>query len=648
MSGIAGILRRDGTPVRTGDIRRMLDAVPHRGGDRSGSRCLENAGLGICLRCTTPESLQEQTPAASHSGALVLAADARIDNRDDLIAGLRIAGAPGFITDSDLILAAYEKWGEDCPTHLIGDFSFAIWDQINQKFFCARDSAGIRCFYYYASPDLFVFASEIKSLTALPFVPRTLNEQRIGDYLVNLYEDRTITFYKDILRLPAASTLTATRERISVRTYWKLEPAREIRLRDDREYAEAFREQFVQAVKCRVRSAFGVGAAVSGGLDSSSIACTARDLLVQRDQNARLHTFSIVFPELPEQDLKAIDERRHIKKVLETGHFEPHYIRGDKLSPLHDSRRIHYHLDEANNAPNLYLHWGMYGAVRDSGVRVFLDGLDGDTTVSHGFEYLEDLLRAFRWKQLHKEAALLGKNLLGGSSAFKVLRRYCLQDMAPGWVVQLWRLMHGRIRELRSNGTMAHPDLTRRLALRQRVRQLTTASRPRNAREFHASVLSQALYAHALEMADKATAAFGIEARYPFFDRRLIEFCLALPATQKLAGGWNRVVFRRAMEGILPDDIRWRPGKGNLSPNFYHRLLDFDGSTMEAIASQEGGLLSRYVDTARMRRALQEYKAAPSAAGPLYSIRLFTAANLGLWLEQTQHSYAAGSAAARS
>lgn len=634
MSGIVGILRRDGASVRETDLQCMLNAIPHRGNDRAAVWSERQAGLGNRLLRTTPESLHEVLPQVSRSGAHVLAADARIDNRDELIARLNLSGSREVITDSDLILAAWDRWGENCPEHLIGDFSFAIWDRHQEKLFCARDSAGIRCLYYYQSRDTFAFASEIKALTALPFVPCALNELRVADYLVNLYEDRSITFYKDIFRLPPASTLVVSRGQLAVRTYWKLDPRREIRLRDDREYADAFREQFTEAVRCRVRSSSPIGSAVSGGLDSSAIACTARNIMLERDANAALHTFSLIFPESHPQDLRAIDERPWIDKVLEAGNVTPHFVRGDKLNPLQDARLIHYHLDEANFAPNLYLHWNMYGSAREHGVRVFLDGLDGDTTVSHGFEYLEELARGFRWGRLYREGSLLATNLFKGSNPRRVLWRYCFRDMAPSWMVGTWRLLHGRFREVRSNGTLAHPEFTKRMALRKRVGELTKSQRPRTAREYHARVLNLSLYAHALEMADKATAAFGIEARYPFFDRRLIEFCLALPPDQKLAGGWNRSVFRRAMEGILPPGIQWRTSKGNLSPNFHRNLIDLNSDTLDAIASQNDGAFSQYVNTAAMRTALSEYKAAPLEAGMRHSIRLFVAANLAIWLEQ--------------
>src|SRR5262249_21428435 len=198
--------------------------------------------------------------------------------------------------------------------------------------------------------------------------------------------------------------------------------------------------------RCRLRSAHPVGSALSGGLDSSAIACTARNML-----GSPLHTFSLIFPGLSDTERRAIDERQYIDRGLQTGNFIPHFIQGDQLSPIRDWAQVHRHLDEANFAPNLYLHWAMYGAARDQGVRVFLDGLDGDTTVSHGFEYLEEMARTLRWAELTKEAQLLAKNLFGGSKPRRVIWKYCVKEMAPVWMFQVWLLLRGLIHKVRSN-----------------------------------------------------------------------------------------------------------------------------------------------------------------------------------------------------
>ena len=634
MSGIAGIFRRDGGPVSPEALQRMLAAIAHRGPDKQAIWHGGAAGLGNCLLWTTPEAVNEVLPRPYPGTPFVIAADARIDNRAELREALGLSDDRNR-TDSEYIVEAYKRWGEECPARLIGDYSFVIWDVNERKLFCARDSAGLRSFYYHVTPELFVFASEIKALTTLAEVPADINEARVGDYLINLYEDRAMTFYRDIYRLPPATLLTVTPVSFATRTYWKLDPERELRLGNDAEYTEAFRELFDESVRCRVRawsSGTGptLGSALSGGLDSSAIACTARNLIAEP-----VHTFSIVFPGLPERDLKVIDERPYIERVLQTGHFIPHYIRGDELSPLRDVARVHHHLDEANFAPNLYLHWAMYGAARENGVRIFLDGLDGDTTVSHGFEYLEELARSFRWKTLGAETSLLAANLFGGAKPRRILWNYCVKEMAPLWMFQAYRLLRGRFREVRANSTLVHPALTERLDLRRRARRLSPARTRHTARGYHHKALNFSLYPHALEMADKATAAFGVEARYPFFDRRLIEFCLALPAEQKMGAGWNRLIFRRAMEGVLPPEIQWRGSKGNLSPNFQRRLLDLDGALLERVAAGDTQATRSYLDQGSLRRALDEYRADPMAAGGKNSIQLFTAANLALWLEQT-------------
>src|SRR3989441_8528576 len=258
----------------------------------------------------------------------VLTADARIDNRAELLAAL---GRGVEATDAELILGAYQRWGERAPEHLLGDFAFAIWDGRREVLFCARDHFGVKPFYYHHAPGrLFAFGSEIKALLALAEVPRRLNETRVADYLVPLLEDKEITFYEEIVRLPPAHRMTVSRDGMRIEQSWALDPTREIRLKSDAEYAAAFREIFTEAVRCRLRSAFPVGSMLSGGLDSSSIVCVARKLLAE-DGGGKLHTFSAIFPDVPE-----CDEREYIEAVLGGHGVKPHYVRGDRLSPLAD------------------------------------------------------------------------------------------------------------------------------------------------------------------------------------------------------------------------------------------------------------------------------------------------------------------------
>src|SRR3989442_1012999 len=208
VSGIAGLWRLDGRPTEPAELDRMLARLAHRGPDGAGAWRHGPVALGHRMLHTTPESLRECQPLVGTTGDLVLVADARIDNRAELCP---LLPAPSDATDAELILAAYERWGEHCPEHLLGDFAFAIWDGRAQRLFCARDHFGVKPLYYHHRPSrLFAFASEIKGLLALADIPRRLNETRVAAYLVPLFEDKEVTFYEEIVRLPPAHRMVVS------------------------------------------------------------------------------------------------------------------------------------------------------------------------------------------------------------------------------------------------------------------------------------------------------------------------------------------------------------------------------------------------------------------------------------------------------
>lgn len=236
MSGIIGIYNLDGKLVDYQQLKDMVNILAHRGPDGSDAWCAGSVGLGHRMLWTTAESLLEKLPLVNQTEDLVITADLRIDNRDELIHTLQLNNyPPEKITDSQLVLAAYEKWGEQCPENLLGDFAFAIWDRQKQIIFCARDHFGIKPFYYYASEQAFIFASEIKAIFCVPDVPRQINEVRIGDYLASMFHEANITSYKDVFRLPPAHSMTVSLEGIKLQSYWSIDPNRELRLGSDEE-----------------------------------------------------------------------------------------------------------------------------------------------------------------------------------------------------------------------------------------------------------------------------------------------------------------------------------------------------------------------------------------------------------------------------
>ena len=629
MSAITGFLGLDGRPAKEEDLERMVEKLAHRGPDGRSTWLEGPVGLGHCMLHTTPESLDERLPFERNG--LAITADARIDNRDELIADLALNIGP--ITDSELILAAYRKWHQECPIKLIGDFSFAIWDKNNQELFCARDTAGIKSLYYYHSENLFTFATEIKALLEITEVAYTLNEERVADYLISIFDDQQSTFFRGIFRLPASHCMMVSTHGLRTHRYWALNPEYELVLKSDGEYEEAFRELFTKSVRCRLRSAFPIGTTLSGGLDSSSIACTARDYMMKESQTG-LHTFSAIFPSLPEADLHRIDERFYIQEVLKGDGFIAHEVRADQLSPLGNLENVLWHQDDPFVPFNLYMHLGIYRSAHENGVRVLLDGFDGDTTVSHGYERFAELTKQFRWVSLIREARAISKRL--GSRylpLWKVLWVYALSPFIPNALGEFWKRLRGQSCPLWSSDFLISETFARKVNLAERVSQLriNNAGSFKGVRQAHQQSLEYPIIPYTLDLADKAAGSCSLEPRYPFFDRRLVEFCLAIPTDQRLRNGWPRSLQRRAMEGILHPKIQWRKSKADLSPNFCRNLLLLDRNTLERVLEKDAKAIDEFVNGIALSRLYKRYTDSPSTAD---AMTLFMAVTLAVWMGQ--------------
>ena len=645
MSAIVGIYNRTGRSVDCGDLSRMTDILAHRGPDGHSVWAAGPIGLGHRMLWTTPESLTETLPFADDAAGLTITADARIDNRDDLLPLLGLTGRPAeMISDSQVILAAYKKWGEHCPEHLLGDFAFAIWDAAAQKLFCARDHFGVKPFYYYVSEEIFVFATEIKALLCLPDVPQTLNELRVGEFLTSTFNDKTNTSYEDVLRLTPAHRLVVSPVEMKLDCYWSLDPTKDVSLASDEEYAQRFREIFSEAVRCRLRSSDPVGCLLSGGLDSSSIARVAVPLL-KSSHSLPLDTFSGVTDVVAE-----CDERGYISNVVEQGDIRPHYISIDGLGAFSDHERTMRHQDEMGFAPNLFLSIPIYRAAREQGVRVLLNGHDGDNTVSHGFGRLDDLAAAGQWLELVRQLNGVAKSY--DTSAWKLLWNRILAHLVIPNLVENRAFQFARRAWLKSrrifagNGTAGlrptwarflNEDFFKRAELGKHYeawqrRNLTGGS---EARIGHFDSLMQAGQPMALEILDKAGAMEGIEFRYPFWDKRLVEFCLALPADQKLKQGWSRYVLRKAMQNVLPPEIQWRRNKNNFLPYLKQALLRQEKDLLNQVIWHDSDKIAEFNDIEAVRlshaRIMEDYQAADGNEVQL----LWACVSMALWLKFT-------------
>jgi asparagine synthase (glutamine-hydrolysing) len=639
MSGIAGIYSPGGRPVGD-EIGRMVGVMEHRGPDEQATWSEKSIGLGHCMLHTTPESNHASLPQKSAQSGCVITADARIDNRADLIQNLRLSsGRDQVIPDSTLILRAYERWGRACVDHLLGAFSFAVWDPREERLFCALDHFGVRPFYYYYKPgELFAFASEIKSLLTLENVPETVDEVRVAEHLlVPVAEDVTRTYFKHVSRLTPAHALTIDRESKTETEYWALDPNESIHLSSDEEYAEKFRALFKDAVEARLRSNTPVGSTLSGGLDSSSIVSQAARMSKTSPGSSQIHTFSAVFGEDSESD-----ERPYIEAVLSKyDELQPHFIRGDEKSPLAEWDELYQYVDGACTASNIYIFWRSNRRAKKRGVRVMLDGFDGDTTVSYGKGFFYQLREEGRWLRLALEAGMLAKHW--GESPRGVVWNWLKGPILSLPVFsQLLKVRNA----LKERGASTQEDdenprwknrLSQRVAQRAEAHMQGNGTAPTTDREHHRRLLYQPVMKRILDLWNQVAAASSVSIRYPFYDKRLVEFCLAVPPTQKIRRGWDRYIMRRAMAGILPSTVQWREGKGDLSIALDDSLLTHERPLLRRLMEDNLGGVHRFVSSDFLQNAVSDYLKSQTENNPENDgLLVRRALSLALWLDHRQ------------
>jgi asparagine synthase (glutamine-hydrolysing) len=579
----------------------------------------------------------------------VITADARIDNRDVLIRDLQLSPSTGqVIPDSTLILRAYEEWGQDCVDHLLGAFSFAVWDPRRDSLFCAVDHLGVKQLYYtQALPQGFALGSEIKALLLLDEVQCTIDEEELGRNLAWMPRSSDSTLFEEIQSLAPAHALRVTSDGVETWKYWEIEPSDEAQSLSTQECIERFKALFKESVQCRLRSAHPVGAELSGGLDSSFVTCMASDLL--SDETPPIKTFSLVYDELPD-----CDEREYIREVVSEKDIVPYYVKGDEIGPVSTATEVFDTVDDGRlGGGNSFLRWHLYKRAQETDVRVVLTGTDGDSTVSHGTERFAELAADEQWQSFQTLAEQYVKNLdqeraeyaihgQDDSSPERILEKAGFSYLNHWATTGQWRpFLRSAIRIsslfdvslLEIGGRFWKRLIAPESLVRARIKSATEASRKevppvvdtafahsiglpeklssyRRATENLPSVRKNQLktfrgelIADELQHYNQYASAHSIEARHPFMDIRLIQFCLGMSSEMSFQDGWTRAIMRWSMEEIVPETIQWRTAKTNMAEVFNHGLLEVDGELASSLLSDLGPM-APFVDESYMQDLL--------------------------------------------
>lgn len=568
MSAICGLISWGKVSEPLPQLAKMLQALAHHGMDGTGRWYQEDVALGHQTLHVTKESRLEQEPLHDAPASLAITADVRLDNRADLCQQLQIPHRERTEwSDSLLILAAYQKWGEAFPKYLLGDFAVALWDGQRRKLLCCRDHLGMRPLFYYYREGQFAFASEVKGI--LPILPSIhLNQRKIAllAYRAVMKQETESTFFADVLGIPAATLLIVNEQGIHQQCYWEPNLNARLDVLRDEEVLEGAQELVFDAVRTRLRSVFPVTSLLSGGLDSSAIVSVAASYLAEQGQ--RLTTLSSVLPASDVTVADLSDERKHIDEFRTWPNIDLHYVTAPDQGPLDNIEQLIWQYECPIPITTHYLYSAFIKATRNTGARVILDGVGGELGLTfHGAGGYTELLFRNQWSTLWRELTLRSRH--NGSSAWQVFRSHVLTPLLPDWVeLGLRARLYGQPQR---SHVLQQTFLTQQLGKDHGKLEKEQQTRMRE-RLFH----RDNQYA-AICRARKPARVAGfigyeqVQMRYPLQDKRLLEFCLAAPLHLKIRDGYNRYLVRGSLDKILPPKIQWRTTKKPFSPDFHLR-----------------------------------------------------------------------------
>jgi len=555
MCGISGIISINPNNISNQRLKKMTDSIAHRGPDGEGFWINAKGSAGFGHRRLSIIDLSENASQPMHYANRYSAVhNGEIYNYIEIKEELSKKGY-SFRTrsDTEIILAAYDCYQEECLQHFDGMFAFAIWDEKEQSLFCARDRFGEKPLYYSFDEGQFIFGSEAKALWAAG-IEKKVNEPLLLNYLALGHTqtpvDKTITFFQEIFSLPPAhyiqfqlSTFT-----FQLADYWDCNKETKINV-GEKDAAEKLKELFYISVKRRLRSDVLSGTSLSGGLDSSSIAAAINQL---NAGNFSHKTFSATFPGFDK------DESEYINITAKKFNLENYAVTPTADGFIKDFEKLCYHQEMPFSSSSVYAQYKVFELASQNNIKVLLDGQGADEVFAGYPKYihwhLQELIRGNLFSAL-KEKRALREN--------KIQFEWNWKNYLAAWFPAQ---ASNQLEKREARKLLRQADITD--DFKQQYFDRPTIYKPL------VTKLNDILYFSAfqqgleelLHYADRNSMAHGRELRLPFLNHELVQFIFSLPGSFKIHNGWTKWILRKAMDSKLPAEITWRKDKTGFEP----------------------------------------------------------------------------------
>ncbi len=566
MSAIFGIINKNGKPVTKDVADLIIGAMQHRAVNGQYTCNQNNVLIGQCtLRFLTTDP----APAIPFFPEdVVIAADLLLDNRPYL---QQQTGLPAEVSDEILLYYAYRKWGNDCVRHLEGEFAFCIWNKEQQKLLLATDHMGCRALYYYDSPEMFIFCTEQKGILAVKPGPHVFNEASLIEYYFR-QTDPAGTYTKDVYALCAGNMLALQDNTIRIEKYWTPAPGK-YHFKKFNEWTDCLQDLLRTAVRNRICGNKPVGITLSGGLDSSSVACILAPLLAE--MNKPLYAFSSVLHEGAEGE----DERKYIDIIGRAcPNIIQHYVHAEDSGPFQDTLHA-FEMDEVFPNVFYYMDHAILEAAQGKGIGVLFTGYGGDHWVS--------------WKGNPVIYNMVSKGAFG--NAWKLLKTFSKTEGKPLWpIVKREYIRHTSWYKRINKPKVSHIGLGLQDDFYNNYRNTLAFGPIRNITEAMLRNISSGRTGLFPAMLANRNETYGMRSAVPLLSKNVLEFMMDVPPQLFVYGGYKRSLLRHAMQGVLPPEVQWRTDKGMYSPDFFSRIKTSKHNITRILESDENNAGFRY------------------------------------------------------
>ena len=534
----------------------MAVALSHRGPDGKETWLSENRSAAFAHCRLSIIDLSDQAKQPMHYlGRYTIVHNGEIYNYIELKAELTKKGYSFRTeTDTEVILAAFHEWKENCLQQFDGMFAFAIWDEQTKELFAARDRFGEKPFYYCSDGQSFFFGSEMKALWAAG-IERQPNLKMLFNFISIGYTDNPAqpaeTFFENIYKLPPSSFLVhdPSERKLVIKKYWEIDPGIQDHSITDSEAREKFLHLFRSSVNKRLRSDVSIGTSLSGGLDSSSVAAISKEFKTEQQS---YKCFTAGFPGFVKDETKqAADAARHLG-------LQPHSVPVTVENFQADWEKLLFHQEEPFSSSSIYAQYKVFELAKQQGVKVLLDGQGADELLAGYHKYYK-----WYWQELFQKRKLIRSREIKAAHSIGVTETFGLKNILASLFPDIATVILEKQYILKA---IRQEDLDRDFVkLQSREAYYSTPE------DFDLNaVLYFNCFDHGLEellrYADRNAMAHGRELRLPYLNHELAEFVFSLPSHFKIRNGWTKWLLRESVKEYLPSEITWRRDKIGFEP----------------------------------------------------------------------------------